>query len=505
MNTLGEKTKKWMVKMKRLLIDYNPLYVRVAMTENSELAEFYIERSSVLGIVGNIYKGKVMNVLSGMKAAFVNIGLEKNGFLYVGESLVDITALAKKKKTVATLNISAGDMIMCQVVKDQFGDKGARLSMEITLAGRMLVLVPNSTFVGVSRKINDPVRRSYLEEFVKDSSQPNTGFIVRTSANKASDTEILQEMEELESIWKTVQENYQKANEGEIIFKEVDLISRAIRDILTDDIDSILVNDEQIYKELEGKVNNAELVLYSGEENLLTHYNLERSIEKLCDREVKLKNGAYIVIDKTEALTVIDVNTGKFVGGKDLEDTVYKTNLQAAAEIAKQLRLRNIGGIIIIDFIDMTNPVHKENVIEALKDALKQDKMKTTVVSMTSLGLVELTRKKTRLPVDTYFLRDCPYCRQGHLLSHESNIIRLRERISKEFMSSRPQSILVEVNSELFDKIFETRILTRECRTVWKGKRIYILKNDTLHIENFIITPDNSKILTLPDTARLLY
>lgn len=491
--------------MKKLLIDYNPMYVRVAMTEKGELAEFYLERSSVMGIVGNIYKGKVMNVLSGMKAAFVNIGLEKNGFLYVGESMVDNTVLAKQKKPAGKLNISAGDTVMCQVVKDQFGDKGARLSQEITLAGRMLVMVPNSNFVGVSRKINDPIRRSYLEEFMKASSQPNTGFIVRTSANKASDAELKQEMQELEEIWKVVQENYQKVAEGELIFKEVDLISRAIRDILTDDIDVVLVNDEQIYSELEGKVGNAELSLYSGEKNLLTHYRLEKSIEKLCDREVKLECGAYIVIDKTEALTVIDVNTGRFVGGKDLEDTVYKTNLQAADEIAKQLRLRNIGGIVIIDFIDMTTASHKENVIEALKAALKADKMKTIVVSMTSLGLVELTRKKSRLPVDTYFLRDCPYCKGGHLLSHESNIIRLREKISKEFILYRPESVLVEVNPELFDKIFETRILTRECRTIWKGKRIYIIKNDTLHIESFVVTPENSKILTLPDTAKLLY
>ncbi|MDD4839641.1 MAG: Rne/Rng family ribonuclease [Clostridia bacterium] len=491
--------------MKKLFIDYNPFYVRVALTENGELVEFYIERSTVQGIVGNIYKGKVMNVLSGMKAAFVNIGLDKNGFLYVGESLVDTAVLARKKKIDRTLRISAGDSIMCQVVKDQFGDKGARLSMEITIAGRMLVMVPNSTFVGVSRKIDDLVRRSYLEEFVKASCPPNTGFIVRTSANKASDTEILQEMEELQSVWKTVQEKYEKSNDASIVFKEADLIWRAIRDMLTDDIDVVIVNDQQIYGELEGKVGNAKLELYEGEENILTSYSLIKRIQKLSDREVKLKNGAYIVIDKTEALTVVDVNTGKFVGGKDLEDTVYKTNLQAAEEIARQLRLRNIGGIVIVDFIDMLNPDHKREVIETLREALKSDRMKTTVVSMTNLGLVELTRKKSRLPVDTYLLRECPYCRHGYLYSHESNILRLRERITEEFIKCRPSSVLVEVNPELCDKLFETRILTRECKTIWKGKRVYILKNEDLHIEDFIITPDNSRILTLPEDARLLY
>lgn len=490
--------------MKKLFIDYNPLCVRVAITENGELVEFYIERSNVQGLVGNIYKGKVINVLSGMKATFVNIGLEKNGFLYVGESLLD-TYTNQKKKKAEKLNLSAGDHVMCQVVKDHFGDKGVRLSTEITLAGRMLVMVPGSDFVGVSKKILDPLRKAYLEDFVKASAPPNTGFIVRTCANKASDAELKQEMSELNSTWEQVKENYEKKPDFGIVFKEVDLVFRAIRDILTEDIDLVTVNDKRIFEELEGKVLNAKLSLYEGEENIMSYFKLERRIENLCDRVVRLKNGAYIVIEKTEALTVIDVNTGKFVGGKDLEDTVYKTNLSAAEEIARQLRLRNIGGIVIIDFIDMVNPEHKKDIVNALKEELKKDKLKTSVVSMTNLGLVELTRKKSRLSLDTYYLRECPSCDHGHLISYEMEIIKLREAIMREYLKCHPESLIVKVQPELYCKIFETKLLTRECGTVWKGKRIYIIQDEKLRCGEFKIECQNSKVLTLPQDARLLY
>ncbi len=492
--------------MKRLFIDYNPLYVRVALSENGELVEYYVERSSIQGFVGNIYKGQVTNVLPGMKAAFVNIGRKKNGFLYVGESLVDKHGVtSRKKEEKKSLNISAGDFVMCQVVKDEFGDKGANLTMEVSVAGRMLVMVPNSSFVGVSRKIEDSVRREYLEDLVKANAEDNTGYIVRTSASKADDEDIVKEMNELKEVWARVQENYNKAPEKGVIFKEANLLWRAIRDMLYDDIDEVLVNDEQIFEELSGKVGKAKLELYQGEENILTHFRLIKTIQKLGDRTVRMKNGAYIVIDKTEALTVIDVNTGKFVGGKDLEDTIFKTNLTAADEIAKQLRLRNIGGIVIIDFIDMTIQQHKDDVLERLKEALKKDKMKTTVVQFTSLGLVELTRKKSRLPIDTYLLRECPHCKHGFLMSFENNILCLREKITEKMMRERPQNLLVEVNSELADKIFESRLLSKECMTIWKGKRIYILKNDSLFVENYILTANNDKVLTLPNDARLLF
>lgn len=491
--------------MKRLFIDYNPLYIRVALTEKGQLVEFYIERSTIQGLVGNIYKGQVTNVLSGMKAAFVNIGRQRNGYLYVGDSLVDMRAVAHKKKSDKELNLSAGDFLMCQIVKDEFGDKGARLSKDISVAGRMLVMVPNSTFIGVSRKIEDPTRRSYLEELIKANAPENTGYIVRTVASKAKDDEILKEIDELKGVWKSIQEKYNKTPDKGIVFKEADLLWRAIRDMLYDDIDEVLVNDKKIFEELNGRVGNAKLNLYEGTENILTHYRLMRKIERLADKKVKMKNGAYIVIDRTEALTVVDVNTGKFVGGKDLEDTIYKTNLVAAEEIAKQLRLRNIGGIVIIDFIDMVVEEHKEAVLEALKLALKKDRMKTTVVQFTNLGLVELTRKKSRLSIDNYLLRECPYCRHGHLFSYETNIIKLREKITNMVIDEDPRNILVEINPELADKIFELRFLSRECSTIWKDKRIYILTNEKLHIENYNLTADNSKILSLPSDAKLLF
>jgi len=502
--------------MKKMFIDFNPLYIRVAITENGELAEFYVEKSSAQGLVGNIYKGKVINVLSGMKAAFVDIGLEKNGFLYVGEQSLADEYMQKKKKYKDELCLSAGDTVMCQVVKDQFGDKGVRLSTEITIAGRKLVMMPKSNFCGVSKKITDPLRKAYLEQFVKASSPQNTGFIVRTCAYKATDAELQQEIDELKTVWENILSNYQKIESG-LVFKEADLVIRAIRDILTDDVDQVIINDKKLYESLsgkngfaeknglDGKEGHAKFTLYEGEENIFSYYRLERKIDKLCDRVVRLKNGAYIVIDKTEALTVVDVNTGKFVGGVDLEDTVYKTNLAAAEEIARQLRLRNIGGIVIIDFIDMTDLEHKKEVVNALKEALKNDRLKTTAVSMTNLGLVELTRKKSRLPLDSYLLRECPHCRHGFILSYESVIMHLREAVMREIMNSRPGTLFVEVNPDLCEKLFESKLLSQECRTVWKDRRVYIITNNRLRFEEFTILPEYSKVPVLPSGARLLY
>ena len=459
--------------MKQLLLDYTPSCTRAALVENGELIEFSIEKAASRGIVGNIYKGKVENVLSGMEAAFVNIGLERNGFLYVGESLVDSkcigSSLPKKK-----LNVSPGDIIMCQVVKDQFGQKGARLTTDITLPGNYLVLLPSSNFVGVSRKVVCQGRREYLEQLVKSVCPDGMGFIIRSAADKARDEDITAEMQELVELWEQVQANFKKAKDKSVVFEEGDLFDRALRDTFGEDVQKVVVNDEDVAKSLKGKVGNAEIELYTGERNIMAHFNVSEQINRICDRRVSLDNGAYIVIDKTEALTVIDVNTGKFAGSKDLEDTVFKTNCAAAVCIAKQLRLRNISGIVVIDFIDMINDDHKEQVIETLKEALKSDRLKTSTVGMTPLGLVELTRKKTRLQNDEYLLQSCTHCHGGYTISNLQVVFMLRDEIIDFMLANKCDTVYVGVSQVIYDTIVDCGISTKQFGGGWQNKHIYV-------------------------------
>ncbi len=329
--------------MKTLYLDYKPQYVRVAVVDdNNELVDFSIEKTAARGVVGNIYKGKVENVLSGMKACFVNIGLERNGFLHVGQTLVEGSAPSGE-----TLNLSAGDSVLCQVVKDQFGEKGVRLSQDITLPGRYLVFLPRSEFVSVSRRISSEERKAELENLVRSALPEGMGAICRTAAEKASSDEILSELSELEELWQNLLERYSRAQEKTAIFKEDDLLLRALRDLRYNDLEKIVVNDKIGIDLAVSEFSGVPVEFYDKPQNILLHYGLGAQIDSLLSRKVKLANGGEIVIDRTEALTVIDVNTGKYVGGKNLEDTVFMTNVAAAKEIAKQLRLRDIGGIII--------------------------------------------------------------------------------------------------------------------------------------------------------------
>ena len=473
--------------MKQLLLDYTPYCTRAALVEDGELIEFSIEKTAVKGIVGNIYKGKVENVLSGMEAAFVNIGLDRNGFLYVGDSLVDSKSIGSsmpKRK----LNVSPGDIIMCQVVKDQFGQKGARLTTDITLPGCYLVLLPTSNFIGVSRKVVSQGRREYLESLVTSICPEGMGFIIRSAADKALDEDIICEAKELVELWNKVQSDFKRAKEKSLVFEEGDLFDRALRDTFGEDVEKVVVNDEEIAKSLQGKVGNAEIEVYLGERNIMAHFNVSEQINRICDRRVYLENGAYIVIDKTEALTVIDVNTGKFAGSKDLEDTVYKTNIAAAVCIAKQLRLRNISGIVVIDFIDMQNEEHKEQVIETLKEALKNDRLKTSTVGMTPLGLVELTRKKTRLQNDEYMLQTCTHCHGGYTISNLQVVFMLRDEILDFILSHNSDKIYVGVSQVIYDTIVECGVQTKQMGKGFENKQIYVYVGDHFPRQKHVVS-----------------
>lgn len=493
--------------MRRILIDVHPNSTKVCIVNNGLLEEFWVERKNLNRLVGNIYKGKVENVLPGMQAAFVNIGLDRNAFLYVGDVVVD----GERVMADASLNLRPGDTVLCQVEKDEFGNKGARITMNITIPGRVVVLMPRLDYVGISRKITDENVRAKLTAIADEIRPEGCGVIMRTQAQHCSEAEIRSEMKWLVGTWNKIKEDTLRKPAGTLVYREKDLAVRAVRDMLID-VDEIVINNRKVYDEF-----CANLVYiteehpdifkyYRSNKSILAAYGISDQIEALLRRKVPLRNGAYLIIDRTEALTVIDVNTGRYVGTKNLEETVFDTNRIAAVEIARQLRLRNIGGIIVVDFIDMENEKHRERVLSVLQAELAKDRIKTTLVGLTGLGLVEITRKKTRSMIESVMLQPCPYCHgDGYVYSDEHMIMKIRTAVSQAFEGSTAKAALVTVAPSVFNKLFSLRYLENECRNEWKDKRIYVVPDDRMHIEKFKLETLNSAILDLPDNARLLY
>lgn len=496
--------------MKDILISVNPCDTQVCIVSDGELVEFWVERKNMTRLVGNIYKGKVQNVLNGMQAAFVNIGLERNAFLYAGDTLEYGEIL--KDVTDKKLNLKSGDVIMCQVTKEQFGNKGARITMNVTLPGRSVVLMPQIDYVGVSRKITDDVKKKQLVDYVNSIKPEGFGIILRTQSVDCSNEEIRDEIFELVDKWNAIKQANMTKPAGSLIYKEAGVAIRAVRDMLRDDVDHIIINDKKLLEEFKGAfsvLNDKKpdlFVLYDGKESMQKKFGLTKQISELLKRKVVLANGAYLIIDRTEALTVIDVNTGKYVGEKNLEQTVFETNCIAAKEIARQLRVRNIGGIVVVDFIDMDNPEHAKKVLDTLQEALSHDRTKTSLIGMTPLGLVELTRKKTRSMLDSVMLQTCPYCEgNGFVLSDEVMASMLKNKLNDVFACADNKAVLVTVAPSVFHKIFAYRLLERECAGDWRDKRIYIAPSETSHIENIQIQVLHGAILDLPDKAKMLY
>lgn len=496
--------------MKEILINVQNTNTKVCIVEDGQLVEFWVERKNIAGLVGNIYKGKVTNVLQGMQAAFVNIGLEKNAFLYAGDTLAYKEEL--KDVTESRLNLKAGDKIIVQVVKDQFGSKGARVSMNVTLPGRLVVLMPMLDYVGVSRKITDEDKRNALIEYVKGVKPQGYGFILRTQAEDCDLEELRREMNELVAKWEKIKNTIPSKKVSSLVYKDEDLAVRAVRDMLRNDVDKVVINNRKMYEEFvrafpdlyNSKPDLFEI--YTGVEDLWERYKITEQIDGLLDRRVNLKNGGYLIIDRTEALTVIDVNTGKYVGDKNLEETVFETNRIAAIEIARQLRLRNIGGIVVIDFIDMNNSIHIDKIMETLQQELSKDRTKTSIAGMSSLGLVELTRKKKRSMIDAVMLQPCPYCRgNGYVFSDEHVAGKLKNSINAYFACKDNKALLVTVAPSVFNKIFTARLLEKECENEWSDKRIYMLADPNMHIEKFAVQVLHGSIIDVPDNARMLY
>ncbi len=406
-----------------LLINVTPSETRVAYIEGGILQEIHIDRESKRGIVGNIYKGRVSRVLPGMQAAFVDIGLDKAAFLHASDIVLHTECVAdSEQKQFANRDIGQlvrqGQDIVVQVVKDPLGTKGARLTTDITLPSRYLVFMPGANHVGVSQRIEGEEERARLKTIVEEFSDESGGFIIRTAADGVSDDELTQDAAFLKKLWNKVMERKKRNITKCCLYGELALAKRILRDFAgVNELDKIRIDSRLTYESLVEFTQEFtpeitdKLELYSGKQPIFDLYDVENEIQRALDRKVELKSGGYLIIDQTEAMTTIDINTGAFVGHRNLEETIFNTNIEATQAIARQLRLRNLGGIIIIDFIDMADEEHQRRVLHSLEQGLSKDVVKTNINGFSSLGLVEMTRKRTRESLEHLLCNDCPTCK----------------------------------------------------------------------------------------------
>ncbi|MFC3123025.1 ribonuclease G [Agaribacter flavus] len=404
-----------------LLINVTPSESRVAMIENGILQEIHIERHTKKGIVGNIYKGKVSRVLPGMQAAFVDIGLDKAAFLHASDIAIDeeiaddVTPAQLEKKDIREL-VREGQQIIVQVVKDPLGTKGARLTTDITLPSRYLVFMPSVTHVGVSQKIEDEEERERLKQIVASFCDENGGFILRTAAEGVSENELRQDVDFLRRLWNKIEQR-KKSGKSNVLYEDLPVARRVLRDFVGTELERIRIDSKLTYQELLSFTQEyvpeleSKLQYYQGELPIFDLYDVENELQRALERRVDLKSGGYIIIDQTEAMTTIDINTGAFVGHRNLEETIFNTNIEATLAIARQLRLRNLGGMILIDFIDMIEPDHKRRVLSSLEQAMSKDRAKSSIYGFTSLGLIEMTRKRTRESLEHQLCGECPVCK----------------------------------------------------------------------------------------------
>ncbi|HYG32860.1 MAG TPA: ribonuclease G [Methylophilaceae bacterium] len=398
-----------------ILINVTPQETRVAVLEQGAVQELHIERSTSLGLVGNIYRGEVCRVLPGMQSAFVEIGLQRAAFLHVAD-ILECNG-AETEKTIQEV-LHEGQPLIVQVVKEPLGTKGARLTTQISIAGRFLVYLPQQQHIGVSQRIEDEKERELLRERLTRllPTDRRGGYIIRTMSEAATDEELRADIEYLQKVWSNIETASRGAAERSLIFRDLNLPMRILRDVVNENTDHILVDSRETFQSLldfaEHYAASAvkRLRLYQGDRPLFDFYNVESEIEKAMSRKVELKSGGYLIFDQTEALTTVDVNTGGFVSGGSLSDTIFKTNLEASQCIARQLRLRNLGGIIIVDFIDMDEEEQKTAVLEELRKGVAKDRARVGISGFSALGLVEMTRKRTRESLAHILCEPCEAC-----------------------------------------------------------------------------------------------
>ncbi len=440
-----------------IYINSTPQESRIAIIEDGALAEFLIERKQERGVAGNIYKGKVARVLPGMQAAFVDIGMEKAAFLHVSdfstssesgssllgggedEILIETPRPTSHRRLPIERQLTHGQEILVQVAKDPLGTKGARITSHISLPGRYLVFMPGVSHIGISRRIDDEKERKRLKEIALSMATDQGGFILRTACEGRSKREIQRDLAFLTKLWRDNMKKVESATAPALIHQDLDLIARTIRDFFATDTHQVFVDQVKEYRRMIDFVGHfmprlkSKVTLYTEAEPIMDRFGVEEKISHALESKVWLRSGGYIIIERTEALTAIDVNTGRFVGRRNQEETILKTNLEATQEIVHQLRLRNIGGIIILDFIDMEKEANRKRIYEALKEAIKRDKARTNILKISELGLVEMTRQRTRESLENMLLSPCAYCEgRGRVKSNVTVAYEILRAIKKE-------------------------------------------------------------------------
>lgn len=451
-----------------ILINVTPHECRAAVVENGMLQEIMLERAASVGLVGNIYRAKVIRVLPGMQAAFIDIGRERSAFLHAAEILPISESEAIEHDNINLPDISEllhlGESITVQVIKDELGTKGARLTTHLTIPSRYLVFMPDNQHIGVSQRIDDEAERERLKSIVAEAQlgEEKFGFIVRTAAEGASKEEILRDAEFLKKIWLTTKQNIRQAKAPSLVYEELDLALRLIRDLVPANVEKVKVDSARVYERVLTFVDEFVpqlkpcVELYKGERPLFDVYNIEEEIEKALNRKVQLKSGGYLIIEQTEAMVTIDVNTGAFVGYRNLEDTIFKTNLEAASVLARQLRLRNLGGMVIIDFIDMKEEEHKRQVLRTLAKSLERDHAKTHISEVSSLGLVQMTRKRSRESLEHLLCEPCPTCNSsGSIKTAQTVCYEIFRELYRSARAYEAQKYLVLANQEVVDRMLD--------------------------------------------------
>ncbi len=452
-----------------ILVNVAPTETRAALVENGVVQEIYVERTQAKGYVGNIYKGKVVRVLPGMQAAFVDIGQERAGFIHAGDiAPLDEEGMEDRRAETSDIRelLREGQSILVQVTKDPIGTKGARLTTHLSVSARYLVYMPKTEHIGISNRIEDEAERERLRKCVENLSGEHQeyggGLIIRTVAEGAQEEDLRADIPYVYKLWRDLEEQIKQAKTPSIIYEDLPLYMRTVRDLIQPQIEKVRIDSREAFTKMQNFAKHyapeigGRIEHYPGERPLFELYGVEDELTKALHNKVLLKSGGYLIIEQTEAMITIDINTGAFVGHRNLEETIFKTNLEAAAAIARQLRLRNLGGIIIIDFIDMGDQEHQRQVLRALEKALERDKAKTNVMGVSQLGLVEMTRKRTRESLGQTLCEPCPVCSgRGQLKTAETVCYEIFREILREARIYDSHEFKVLASQMVIDRLLD--------------------------------------------------
>ena len=485
-----------------ILINWAPQETRVAVVENGAVQEFHVERTLERGLVGNIYLGKVSRVLPGMQSAFIDIGLDRAAFLHVADLHAALPPGRRAEDAPLVpieRQVFEGQTLTVQVIKDPIGTKGARLSTQVSIAGRMLVHLPQDQHIGISQKIGSPEAREQLRERMQALvGTPETGggggFILRTNAEEASDEELAEDIAYLRKTWALVRQRAVSKPAGTLLHQDLSLVERVLRDLSTEATQSIRIDSRMQFEALQAFGRTympavvGKLEHYRGERPVFDLFGIEEDVAKALARRVDLKSGGYLIIDQTEALTTVDVNTGGFVGARNFDDTIFKTNLEAAGAIARQLRLRNLGGIVIVDFIDMTREEHREAVLAEFRKQLARDRTRTTTSGFSALGLVEMTRKRTRESLAHMLCQPCPTCEgRGQVKTARSVCYDILREILREARQFNPREFRVVASAAVVEMLLDEESVHLAGLSEFIGKPISLSAEPGMNPEQYDI------------------